>query len=197
MSVQTATDRPGYGEGKEALILAAIRVVARGGLRNLTYRAVAAEAGVTHGLVAHHFGSRDALLEQALEYSLQRSVDTSMLETGTGRVEDFAATLADVVEAGPDMQAFQFELALESRRRPELLRYVEQLYETYRAATRRELARLGITDESTANVVFAALDGLVFQQISVGDKAATHAGVDRLHRMIEAVRMVSPPAVRS
>ncbi|MDW6064630.1 TetR family transcriptional regulator [Streptomyces sp. FXJ1.4098] len=29
-----------------------------GGLRRLTYRAVAEEAGVTHGLVVHHFGSR-------------------------------------------------------------------------------------------------------------------------------------------
>ncbi|WP_416979825.1 TetR family transcriptional regulator [Streptomyces sp. T028] len=48
--------RLGYGEGRDALLIAAVRVVARDGLRKLTYRAVAAEAGVTHGLVAHHFG---------------------------------------------------------------------------------------------------------------------------------------------
>lgn len=55
--------RVDYGTGREALLNAAVRVVARGGLRKLTYRAVAEEAGVTHGLVVHHFGSRDALIE--------------------------------------------------------------------------------------------------------------------------------------
>ncbi|MFE4582354.1 hypothetical protein ACFRKC_42725, partial [Streptomyces chartreusis] len=37
--------RMNYGEGREALLNAAVRVVARGGLRKLTYRAVAQEAG--------------------------------------------------------------------------------------------------------------------------------------------------------
>ncbi|MGK4578743.1 TetR family transcriptional regulator [Kitasatospora sp. HPMI-4] len=51
--------RLNYGEGREALLAAAVRVVARGGLRNLTYRAAAKEAGVTHGLVVHHFGAAE------------------------------------------------------------------------------------------------------------------------------------------
>jgi TetR/AcrR family transcriptional regulator, regulator of biofilm formation and stress response len=183
---------PGYGEGKEALIRAVIRVVARNGLRNLTYRSVAAEAGVTHGLVAHHFGSRDALLEQALRYSLERSVNISMLEPGTGRLEDLAATLAEIVTADPDLQAFQFELTLEARRRPELRPHVVELYNRYRDAARRELARHGVHDPAIADVVFAALDGLVFQQISVTDEAATRAGVDRLHQLLKAYLTSGP-----
>ena len=89
-------------------------MVARGGLRKLTYRAVAAEAGVTHGLVAHHFGSRDALLEEALRWCVTRSIETSSLVPASGRLEDFAATLADFIAADPDLQAFQFELKLEA-----------------------------------------------------------------------------------
>lgn len=38
-----------YGAGREALLNAAVRVVARGGLRKLTYRAVAEEAGSPTG----------------------------------------------------------------------------------------------------------------------------------------------------
>lgn len=38
-----------YGEGREALLNAAVHVVARGGLRKLTYRAVAEEAGSPTG----------------------------------------------------------------------------------------------------------------------------------------------------
>jgi len=109
-----------------------------------------------------------------------------MLEPGTGRLEDLAATLAEIVTAGPDLQAFQFELTLEARRRPELRPHVVELYNRYREATRRELARHGIDDPAIADVVFAALDGLVFQQISVTDEATTRAGVERLHQLIKA-----------
>jgi AcrR family transcriptional regulator len=48
--------RPARGDGRRALLEAVVRVVARHGLDALTYRAVAKEAGVTHGLVSYHFG---------------------------------------------------------------------------------------------------------------------------------------------
>lgn len=73
-----------YGEGREALLKAAVRVVARGGLRSLTYRAVAEEAGVAHSLVVHHFGSRAALIEEALAHTVQTSMSHSILEPGFG-----------------------------------------------------------------------------------------------------------------
>src|SRR5438552_12981604 len=90
-------ERPEYGAGREALLDAAIRVVARRGLRHLTYRAVAAEAGVTHGLVAHHFGSRDALLLAALRHSVQRSIEVTSLRPEGGSAEDFIQGFADIV----------------------------------------------------------------------------------------------------
>ena len=130
-----------YGTGREALLNAAVRVVARGGLRKLTYRAVAEEAGVTHGLVVHHFGSRDALIEAALEHAVRTSARTSSLEPGTGDIADFAAGLADMVTREPAMQMFQYELMLESRRRPELLPQIRALYDEYFEATERELSR--------------------------------------------------------
>jgi AcrR family transcriptional regulator len=177
--------RPRYGEGREALLRAAIRVVGRSGLRSLTYRAVACEAGVTHGLVAHHFGSRDALLDEALRYSTRVSIDSS-LRSPTDSVRDLASGLVDFVVADPELQAFQFELILESRRRPELRPHVTALYDSYREATVRELARLGIEDEDLARVAFAALDSLVFQQLTVADPEATRRGVAALGALLEA-----------
>ena len=116
--------RVGYGEGREALLNAAVRVVARGGLRKLTYRAVAEEAGVTHGLVVHHFGSRDALIEESLAYAVRTSLNVSDVEPGTGKVADFSVGLSEMVTSDPDTQAFQYELLLESRRRPELSAFI-------------------------------------------------------------------------
>lgn len=184
--------RPGYGEGRGALLAAAVRVVARGGLRKLTYRAVAAEAGVTHGLVAHHFGSRDTLLEEALRWCVTRSIEASSLVPASGRLEDFAATLADVIAADPDLQAFQYELKLEASRRPELRHHVDLLYDAYRDAVREALACFDVSQDMT-EIVFAALDGLVFHQVTSGAPDRTEESVEALRRLLAAYRAQASP----
>jgi AcrR family transcriptional regulator len=175
-----------YGEGREALLNAAVRVVARGGLRRLTYRAVAQEAGVTHGLVVHHFGSRDALIEETLAHTIRTSLSTSALEPGTGKVADFSAGLSEMVTADPDIQAFQYELLLESRRRPELLPQIRALYDEYFEATRRELTRMlpADADQALTRLVFAALDGLVLHQLVLGEPEVTDAALEQLRSLL-------------
>ncbi|MDF6045618.1 TetR family transcriptional regulator [Streptomyces sp. JH14] len=178
--------RLNYGAGREALLGAAVRVVARGGLRKLTYRAVAEEAGVTHGLVVHHFGSRDALIEEALAHAVRTSLSTSALEPGTGKVADFSAGLTEMVTADPDIQVFQYELLLESRRRPELLPPLRALYDEYFAATHRELTRILPDDANPAlmRLVFAALDGLVLHQLVFDEPTVTDAALEELRALL-------------
>ncbi|MFE7524712.1 TetR/AcrR family transcriptional regulator [Kitasatospora sp. NPDC057542] len=175
-----------YGTGRTALLDAAVRVVARGGLRKLTYRAVAEEAGVTHGLVVHHFGSRDALIEEAVTHAIRSSLSTSTLGAGTGGPADFATGLAEMVEAGPELQAFQYELLLEARRRPELLAQLRGLYEEYFEASRRELDRIlpGPVSPGMSRLVFAALEGLVLHQLVFGERAATEAALTELRGLL-------------
>ncbi|OKJ09149.1 TetR/AcrR family transcriptional regulator [Kitasatospora sp. CB01950] len=178
-----------YGTGRTALLEAAVRVVARGGLRNLTYRAVAEEAGVTHGLVVHHFGSRDALIEEAVTHAIRSSLGTNSLESGTGGPDGFAAGLADMVESGPELQAFQYELLLEARRRPELLAHLRALYEEYFEASRRELGRLlpDPVSPGLSRLVFAALEGLVLHQLVFGERAATEDALSELRSLLEVL----------
>ncbi|KUL21991.1 TetR/AcrR family transcriptional regulator [Streptomyces regalis] len=178
--------RMNYGEGREALLNAAVRVVARGGLRKLTYRAVAQEAGTTHGLVVHHFGSRDALIEEALAHAIRTSLSTSALEPGTGKVADFSVGVSDMVTADPDIQAFQYELLLEARRRPELLPQIRALYDDYFDATERELFRM-LPDGAgrpLTRLVFAALDGLVLHQLVFGEPRTTDAAIEELRGLL-------------
>jgi AcrR family transcriptional regulator len=176
---------PGYGEGRRALLAAAVHVVATRGLRHLTYRAVAQEAGVAHGLVAHHFGTRDALLEAALEFSLANSVGSISTRPGSGDLDALFAGVVELVQANPDDQAFQYELMLEARRRPELRPHVEQVYRTYRRALRAELQAAGLdADDALVHVVFAAVDGMVFQQVCLEDAEAARAGVLRLRQLL-------------
>lgn len=182
--------RVDYGTGREALLNAAVRVVARGGLRKLTYRSVADEAGVTHGLVVHHFGSRDALIEAALEHSVRSSTSKSSLEPGTGDIADFAAGLADMVTREPAMQTFQYELMLESRRRPELLPQIRALYDEYFEATERELSRSlpEGTSPALTRLVFAALEGLVLHQLILDEPDVTEAALKELRSLLTRQR---------
>jgi AcrR family transcriptional regulator len=188
MEASKAHARPRYGAGREALLDAAMRVVAGHGLRGLTIRAVAAEAGVTHGLVRHHFGSRDALIEATLARSVNLAIETTSLEPGTGELEDVAADLPAVAEAQREILAFQYELLLEARRREELRPYVTKMYDQYIAAAQRECARAGFDDGDTAGrVLFAALDGMVLQQIVFGHRRRTEQGVALLHEAFSAL----------
>jgi AcrR family transcriptional regulator len=181
--------RPGYSEGRDALLDAAVRVVAEHGLRGLTYRRVAEEAGTTHGLVSYHFGSRAALLQEAAAKADRRSLPGTGLDRSPGRAEDFARELPVLAEQEADAHAFQFELALEGRRRPELADVVRGQYEGYFAGARTALDALGLEADdaeadAAARLLFAALDGLMLQQLVFGEPERTAEALDVLRRVL-------------
>jgi AcrR family transcriptional regulator len=173
-----------YGTGRRALLDAAIAVVARLGLRKLTYRELAREAGVSHTLISHHFGSVDALLAEALTHSIERSLaDTGLLSAPAGDA-GFLADLPAAVAADPDLQLFQLEVTLEARRQAALAPLVTGLYERYRAATRDGLAAMGVHDEELVAATLATLDGLVLHQVTVGTTAGTELGLRGLRKLL-------------
>src|SRR3954453_8190407 len=212
MATSTPIKRPPRGDGRVALLEAAIRVGAHRGLRGLTIRSVAAEAGVSHGLVRHHFGSREQLVDEAPEHpapmwgssggpaagpgdAARLSMSTGDLEPGTGDPADFSRALEDIVAEKPDVQAFQYEMAMEARRRPELLATNHAVYEQYRQATQRELVRMGLADDpALAHAVFAMLDGLVFQNVLFGNPV--EPAIEWLRTMLKALQATeaAPPA---
>jgi AcrR family transcriptional regulator len=185
---------PGHGERREALLSAAMRVLDRDGMRGLTYRSVAREAGVSHGLVRHHFGSRDALIHEAVLDLAERSLQSTRLESGTGRLEDLGAGTSRMITDARNLPDVDYELVLEARRRPELAPAVHALYDRYLDATRRELDRIGLAgDEPLVRLVFAALDGLVIQMLVYGRVDEADAAIARLHELL-ADRL--PPEAR-
>ncbi|MGQ4596404.1 TetR family transcriptional regulator [Nocardia sp. R6R-6] len=190
MPAKTDTTRssPRYGQGRNALLRAAVRVGAEQGLRNFTYRTIAREAGVAHGLVAHHFGSRDALLEEALRFSLDNSVTSISARPGSGDIDALFAGLSAMIAENPHDQAFQYELILESRRRPELCPHVEAIYLAYVEALRAELELAGLGhDPALSHLVYSAASGLVFHQITIGDPRLTERALAHLRELLVAV----------
>lgn len=175
-----------YGEGREALLAATVAVVAERGLHGLTLRAVAEVAGVNNTLISHHFGTKEALLHEAVAWATARAIrlsDLSATETIDG---SFARALVELVANEPQLQIFQYEFVLEARRRPDLRDEAVALYEGYIAALELALARHGHANtKPLARAVFAALDGLVLQQLTVADADVVREAIECIGRLLE------------
>ncbi|MDJ0336268.1 TetR family transcriptional regulator [Salinibacterium sp. G-O1] len=170
--------------GREALLRATITVVARGGLPELTYRSVASEAGVSHGLVRHHFGTRDALLSEALEFAVNESLSESNMLAPLSDASTFGEGIDDLAVRDATLQAFQYELLLASRSRPEFQPLVQRYYSAYRDAAAARLSDLGVTDQSVVDMIWFCLDGLVFKGLINPDADEGNRVMARIRKLI-------------
>lgn len=176
------------GAGRDALCAALVRIVVRDGIERVTFRSVAAEAGVTHGLASYHFGSREEMIHEALRWAEDRAIEQSRIGGAAESLASFAADVPRMVAEHPEEHIFQFDVALLALRRPALLPGVRESYDDYVAVVRESLARLGLgDDEGLARAVFAAIDGLSLQQLLYGDAALARDGIAALQRMLELV----------
>ncbi len=174
--------------GYWALLRAVPRTVARSGFRGLTYRALAKEAGVTYGLISYHFGSREALIEDAARLAVDEAIEKSHLVPEAGELDDFASGFMELVKEDRDAQLFQYDLVTEALRNRKLQGPVAELYRRYVATIEETLREFGIDDDpALARVVFAALDGLTLQQLIFEDEAGTEAAIARLRQLIAEV----------
>jgi AcrR family transcriptional regulator len=64
--------REGEERRREALVTAALEIVARQGMAAATVRAIADRAGVTPGLIRHYFDGREALMREAFRVLMDR-----------------------------------------------------------------------------------------------------------------------------
>ncbi|MER7604660.1 TetR/AcrR family transcriptional regulator [Nocardioides sp. NPDC127503] len=179
--------------GRDALIDAAIALVAESGLTRLTYRSLAAKAGVTHGSVQHHFESIDAVLEAALSRCLEISLaPLREVDSAHGYID----TLVESVKIAPQVHAFQYQLILESKQRKSLRPYVKSLYENYWSLTEQSLKDMGLEpDMELVRAVYAIGEGIVFQIVALGpdDPAGAANAIAGFRRMFEPI--ISGPAV--
>ena len=70
------------------LIDAAVRCLSRGGIGAFTVNTICSEAGVSRGLINHHFDGLDDLLVEVYKSSLYANVNAQILEARTRREEN-------------------------------------------------------------------------------------------------------------
>jgi AcrR family transcriptional regulator len=174
--VSRSTDQsPGDGAGpsgtRERILAATIALIAEVGWSGITTRLVAARAGVNVALLHYYFGSKDALLREALLMAMNE-VLLALVEplVTPGPVLDaldgVIARLADIDPASP-AGVVTGEALLRATRDPEIRVAMSDELAEFRSLLAGRIAeaadevRAGLDPEGTATVLAAALDGLL------------------------------------
>lgn len=166
---------------REAILRAAAAVAVRDRLAGVTARAVAAEAGISSGLVFFHFGSIDDLVVELLGWLLDRtivsSVDEEPLipgdEPGARLIGAIGRDLARLPRQRAVLSLF-FEYWVLGARHPQVRARLREGLDRYRAAlrpiaeavTERYPDRyVGVPPEALADVVATFVEGCALQLV--------------------------------
>lgn len=177
----------------------AIALVADGGLRGLTHRAVDGAAGLPAGSTSYYFRTRTVLIGAC--YARLAELDLADFDGGAapalpGRPDrdTVAAALAALLHrwltTGRARQLARFELSLEAARNPELESEFHRAGLDARARAAGILAALGARrPEESAELLVAWTDGLLYDRL-VGAMARSRPAPDTAELTAVARRMI-------
>lgn len=161
---------------RERLIDAAYAVVAREGLDAASVKTIAAEAGVTPGLMHYHFPCKDALMEAALRRGLDEYVAASRARRekhrGQALLDAFFADARDAVTTDADFFRVRLAFAARAMTHPALAAILRELNAVAIAESAATLAaaagRAGPTADDTlvATAMKAMFDGYMLAALT-------------------------------
>ncbi|MFT4287522.1 TetR/AcrR family transcriptional regulator [Nocardioides sp.] len=171
----------GDPDTRARLLDAAIHIASTSGLDKVTYRSVAAQAGLSHSLVRFYFGTGDAMIAEALERAAHLDVEESHL--GGETLEEFLRDFLPVMGSERNRGMLQYDYLLRAVRGGVPVERVTAIYDFYISEVARTLRALDVPDPdgSIAAVVLAAVDGTILQH-------AIYGSGDRTERMLERIR---------
>ncbi len=189
------------------MLEATLRLLARGGPRAVTHRAVAQEAGTSLRATTYYFSSRDELLTQALRHYAQTAIarfdallaapalppEADRAERVDGAARLLAQTvLSDLVDDRPGLIA-EYELVLEIGRRPALEADYAQWQERLEAILASYAEALGSPDpELDARLALATLRGLEIEALARPSRTPRRAELERVFRRLLAGMQARP-----
>ncbi|MDF5755104.1 TetR/AcrR family transcriptional regulator [Spongiactinospora sp. TRM90649] len=164
-------------ERRQALIDAAIEVLAKEGARGLTFRAVDAEAAVPPGTASNYFANRDDLFTQVGGRIYERLLpdEATMARSQEGaqdqaRYAELMHELVDRVSAFNSGYLALLELRLESTRRPELRAVLTRRIREDIDANLSHHAASGLPGGPTSVLLlYLALNWLIVERLTLPD----------------------------
>ena len=169
MASQPAFRRSDPDQRRASLIAACARVLAREGAAGASVRAIALEAGVSPGLIGHHFGGVDTLIAATyaqVEEQVAEALDRAVAAAGPDpRARLEAYVTASLLPPIADSELLSTWIAFWSlvRARSEIARLHDEQYSRFRAGLEALLIENGAQPAALRRIsiaVTALVDGL-------------------------------------
>lgn len=195
---------------REALLEGAIRCIKEKGYAKTTARDLVATSGTNLGAIGYHFGSTQALLNEALAESFRRwfvRLADVLVEPGGGTATHVGQRLVEGLFSAfdaerPVLVGF-FEALTQAERSPELHQQIANHYQEFRlaltsaidASTPGARSLTGRQKAALASFVMAAVDGLSIQFLLDREELPDPADLVRSLLTIGATLQGRPRAV--
>jgi AcrR family transcriptional regulator len=153
--------------------------VAARGIAGATFERVAAEAGVSRGLLHYYFGTKERLLVEVVRRDSEIRVSRldaplAAAESADDVLDVLVSSLLDLIDNEPGFFVLLFELFSAGRRNPEIQHEVSELFRKSRAQVataleekdREGVISLRFGSEPTVSYLFAIADGYAVQALS-------------------------------
>jgi DNA-binding transcriptional regulator YbjK len=186
-------------ERRQAIVDAALRIIASEGLPGVTHRTVAREAGVPLAATTYYFASKNEILSEALEslatveVARLEALTATVVATSPTRVELAAALGEALIPAPADAERAwlaQFEIYVEAARNPALRPAVQRWRQAFVDLAAAGLRAIGAPEpERRAPIAVAAINGILLDRLrGVGDdpEATMAAHLDDLFALLLA-----------
>jgi AcrR family transcriptional regulator len=181
----------------------ALRVIGRLGVDAVTHRAVAAEAGVSPGAVAHHFATRDGVVEAALRFAIGRELERlrgfalelqSKAFDRTRWLDAVVGWYARELETDPATHVACYEAFVTAARDERYREIVREWFDTYERSAELAMRAAGSSDPvNHASVFVSTLMGIVLQQLAAPRRKFRQVARAQLAALVDALVGSHPP----
>ncbi len=162
---------------RERLVVAAWECVRQHGTAGATSRAVTAAADANLGAITYYFGSKDALVAEAVGGAIEALLAPALqalqdeARDPVGRLLGAVSQLQLAYEQSDEDAPAYLEVLIQSRRHPELRRRVSRILAEIRAILSKQMAELKtrgflpdwVQPEPMAGLLLAVAQGVVLQ----------------------------------
>ncbi|WP_119727507.1 TetR/AcrR family transcriptional regulator [Thermomonospora amylolytica] len=205
---RTQADRT--AQARRRLLRAAIRVLARRGYTGTTLEQIGRTAGLSRGLVTHHFGSKDACIEAAVDEIRAAACRGLLLGEGTRRglaaVDHLISAYIGSLRDGDEyMRAMYVTMADAISSAPGLRAAIANANEEFRAAIRGWLGQAAEDGEIPAGTDLAAhavaieglIRGICLQWMIDPERVDLDASIETARHVVRAGLRAAPTEAAS
>ncbi len=194
MATRPTTHRARGLARRDALLRAAVEIVAERGVGGATHRAIAERAGVPPSTTTYFFSSIDELILEALRHFTQERVAqlnelSRVLAERHSEPREIAQLFAEILCAAPiQHEIAQYEAYLDtSRRDSEDRRAVAAILEAFEGVAVTALEAVGAPNPAAIAPIFVSLaDGYGLRRIALGHNLDPAPLADAYYRLFQS-----------